>query len=125
MLGSAVDGFAGVEVQGVHRLLDDVGLLGTAEVEPELLAHHLASDRGGFFLGFVDQTLRLGGYAGDFGVDLRIEREGGKAQVTKPRTALKGAGFTECVIGVFEKIDFRKPKGGTTVVSYSIRFTPR
>ncbi|AKT40261.1 uncharacterized protein CMC5_044140 [Chondromyces crocatus] len=62
---------------------------------------------------------------GDFGVDLRIEREGGKAQVTKPRTALKGEGFSACVVGVFEKIDFRKPKGGTTVVSYSIRFTPR
>ena len=62
---------------------------------------------------------------GDFGVDLRIEREGGKAQVQKPRTALKGEGFSECVIGVFEKIEFRKPKGGTTVVSYSLRFTPR
>jgi len=62
---------------------------------------------------------------GDFGVDLRIEREGGKAQVTKPRTALKGEGFSACVIGVFEKIDFRKPKGGATVVSYSLRFTPR
>lgn len=61
---------------------------------------------------------------GDFGVDLRIEREGGKAQVTKPRTALKGEGFSACVVGVFEKIDFRKPRGGTTVVSYSIRFAP-
>jgi hypothetical protein len=61
---------------------------------------------------------------GDFGIDLRIEKDGGKAKVTKPRTALKGEGFTPCMVGVFEKIDFRKPKGGATVVSYSLRFTP-
>jgi hypothetical protein len=61
---------------------------------------------------------------GDFGVDLRIERDGGKAQITKPRTAIRGDGFTACMIGVFERVEFRKPKGGTTVVSYSLRFTP-
>lgn len=62
---------------------------------------------------------------GDFGVDLRIDKEGGLAKVSHPRTSLKGEGFEACVIAVFEQIDFRKPKGGTTVVSYSLRFTPR
>jgi hypothetical protein len=61
---------------------------------------------------------------GDFGVDLRIDRAGGKARVSHPRTSLKGAGFKECVVRTFEAIDFLKPKGGTTTVSYSLRFTP-
>jgi hypothetical protein len=61
---------------------------------------------------------------GDFGVDLRIDRAGGKAQVSHPRTALKGKDFKDCVVRTFEAIDFLKPKGGTTTVSYSLRFTP-
>jgi hypothetical protein len=61
---------------------------------------------------------------GDFGVDLRIDRAGGKAKVSHPRTALKGKEFEACVVRVFEEIDFLKPKGGTTTVSYSLRFTP-
>ncbi|WP_437766958.1 hypothetical protein WMF27_21750 [Sorangium sp. So ce281] len=61
---------------------------------------------------------------GDFGIDLRIEKDGGKAEVRKPRTALKGQAFTKCVVGVFEQIDFLKPRRGATVVSYSLRFTP-
>jgi hypothetical protein len=64
------------------------------------------------------------GKGGDFGVDLRIDREGGKARVSHPRTALKGKEFKECVVRAFEAIEFRKPKGGTTTVSYSLRFTP-
>ena len=62
--------------------------------------------------------------AGDFGVDLLIPREGGKAEVTNPRTAIKGEGFESCVVSVFEGIDFLKPKTGKTMVSYSVRFTP-
>ncbi len=61
---------------------------------------------------------------GDFGVDLRIAREGGKAKVSHPRTALKGKAFQSCVVEAFERIDFLKPKGGDTTVSYSLRFTP-
>lgn len=64
------------------------------------------------------------GEKGDFGVDLRIEREGGKAKVSHPRTAIKDKAFQACVVGVFEKIDFRKPRTGATVVSYSLRFSP-
>jgi hypothetical protein len=61
---------------------------------------------------------------GDFGVDLRIEPKGGKAKVSEPRTAIRGDDFKGCVISVFEAIDFHEPKGGATVVSYSLRFTP-
>ena len=61
---------------------------------------------------------------GDFGLDLLIDRAGGKAKVSHPRTSLKGAGFKECLVAVFEAIDFKKPRGGTTTVSYSVRFTP-
>jgi hypothetical protein len=61
---------------------------------------------------------------GDFGVDLRIDKAGGAAKVSHPRSALKGKPFHECVVHVFEGIDFLKPKGGTTNVSYSLRFTP-
>lgn len=61
---------------------------------------------------------------GDFGLDLRIDRAGGKATTSHARTVLKGEGFKECMIAAFEAIDFEKPKGGTTTVSYSVRFTP-
>ena len=61
---------------------------------------------------------------GTFGIDLRIERQGGKASVSHPRTVIKGKAFEACVVRVFESIDFLKPKGGKTVVSYSLRFTP-
>jgi hypothetical protein len=62
---------------------------------------------------------------GDVSVDLRVDKAGGKAKLTKLKTALKGKAFEECVSSVFEAIDFRKPKGGTTNVSYSLRFTPQ
>jgi len=63
-------------------------------------------------------------HGGDFGVDLLIEAEGGKAKVTAPRTRMKGAGFEDCVVKVFASIDFLKPRFGKTVVSYSLQFTP-
>lgn len=61
---------------------------------------------------------------GDFGLDLLIDKAGGKAKASHPRTSLKGAGFKECMVAAFEAIDFKKPKGGVTTVSYSVRFTP-
>jgi len=62
---------------------------------------------------------------GDVSIDLRIDRAGGKpTQVKPPKTSIKGADFKECVVHTFEAIEFLKPKGGTTVVSYSLRFTP-
>jgi hypothetical protein len=61
---------------------------------------------------------------GDFGVDLLIQPEGGRAKVTNPRTGIHGDAFKACVVAVFEQIDFQKPKKGLTMVSYSLRFTP-
>jgi hypothetical protein len=61
---------------------------------------------------------------GDFGVDLLIQPGGGRAKVTNPRTAIHPDAFKECVVAVFEKIDFQKPRKGLTMVSYSLRFSP-
>lgn len=62
---------------------------------------------------------------GTFGVDLLIDKAGGKPKsVTKPRSPMKPHEFSECMVHAFEQIDFQKPKGGNTKVSYSLRFTP-
>ena len=61
---------------------------------------------------------------GDFGVDLLVPAAGGQAKVSHPRTSLKGERFEECVMGIFEAVDFQKPRFGLTTVSYSLRFTP-
>ncbi len=64
------------------------------------------------------------GRAVDFGVDLSIGKDGGKATVSHPRTA-EAPEFRDCVVRVFEQIEFLKPRGGATVVSYSLRFAPK
>ncbi|MGH7435506.1 MAG: hypothetical protein ACRENE_07510, partial [Polyangiaceae bacterium] len=61
---------------------------------------------------------------GDFGVDLLIPAEGGRATVSNPRTAIHPGAFRDCVVKVFEQIDFAKPRGSRTMASYSLRFTP-
>ncbi|MBK6516763.1 MAG: hypothetical protein IPM79_21150 [Polyangiaceae bacterium] len=61
---------------------------------------------------------------GDVSVDLRVEKEGGKASLKKYKSALKGEGFEACIRAVYEGIDFEKPADGATMVSYSLRFTP-
>ncbi|MBX3197377.1 MAG: hypothetical protein KF894_04395 [Labilithrix sp.] len=65
----------------------------------------------------------------DFGVDLLIEAAGGKPKVSNPRSSLdksETAGFTACVVGIFESVEFAKLVGrGRTGVSYSLRFTRR
>lgn len=60
---------------------------------------------------------------GSFGVDLKIPRAGGAPVAEQPRTRLRGAGFQECMLAAFGKVQFEKPKRGPTVVSYSVRFT--
>jgi hypothetical protein len=62
---------------------------------------------------------------GDFGVDLQIEAKGGLAKVSNPRTNLPGDAFRACMVKIFEAIEFQKPKGGRTIVSYSLGFEPR
>jgi hypothetical protein len=68
-----------------------------------------------------DEQRRQGG---DFGVDLLIEAKGGLAKVTHPRTTIASDAFRDCVVRVFEQVEFQKPKGGRTMVSYSLHFEP-
>ncbi len=60
---------------------------------------------------------------GRFGVDLHVPRAGGHPRIEQPRTALRGPDFRACLGGVFESVDFQKPKHGPTTLSYSLRFT--
>ena len=64
------------------------------------------------------------GQTGDISVELKVEHEGGKARVRPNRSTFKNKDFNACVITVLEGIDFLKPRTGTTVLNYSIRFTP-
>lgn len=59
---------------------------------------------------------------GVFGVDLFIRREGGHPEVRQPRTGMKGEAFRECVVKVFEAVEFERPAKGPTVISYSVKF---
>jgi hypothetical protein len=61
---------------------------------------------------------------GDFGVDLLIQPEGGRPRVSNPRTGIHPDAFRDCLVGVFETIDFKRPLKGLTMVSYALRFTP-
>jgi hypothetical protein len=60
---------------------------------------------------------------GSFGIDLKIARGGGAPVAEQPRTRIRGAGFQECMVAAFGKVQFEKPKAGPTVISYSVRFT--
>lgn len=58
-----------------------------------------------------------------FGVDMRIKGEGGTAKISNPRSGLKGGGVKECLVSVFEAIEFPKqPKNAPRMVSFSIEF---
>ncbi len=59
---------------------------------------------------------------GRFGVDLHVARAGGHPRIEQPRTSLRGPDFRACLGGVFESVEFQKPKHGPTTLSYSLRF---
>ncbi len=61
---------------------------------------------------------------GDVSLDLKIDRAGGKAELQKYKSGIPGEAFKTCVSDLFKEIEFKKPKTGTTIVSYSLRFTP-
>lgn len=67
---------------------------------------------------------KVEGQKGDISVELRVERDGGKARVKPNKSTFKDREFNECIYKVFESIDFLKPKTGTTVLNFSLRFTP-
>ncbi len=60
---------------------------------------------------------------GSFGIDLKIGRGGGAPGLEQPRTKIRGAGFKECMVSAFGKVQFAKPKAGPTVISYSVMFS--
>jgi hypothetical protein len=62
---------------------------------------------------------------GTFGVDILVKRPGGQAEIRQPRTAMGGTKFRDCVMDVFRRVEFQKPKLGPTVFSYSLRFSIR
>lgn len=58
-----------------------------------------------------------------FGVDIRIPGQGGPAKVTNPRSGLKGEGVKECMVSVFQGVEFAKqPNGQPRMVSFSVEF---
>ena len=59
---------------------------------------------------------------GRFGIDLHIGRNGGRARLEQPRTALRGPEFRACLSNVFAAVEFQRPKRGPTTLSYSLRF---
>jgi hypothetical protein len=61
---------------------------------------------------------------GDVSLDLKIDKAGGKAELQKYKSGIPGDAFKSCVSDLFKEIEFKKPKTGTTIVSYSLRFTP-
>lgn len=58
---------------------------------------------------------------GTFGIDLLVGKDGGRPEVTNPRTGIPGAEFRACVVAVFEGLAFERPKRGATKLSYSLR----
>jgi hypothetical protein len=60
---------------------------------------------------------------GTFGVDLRVERDGGSPSVQAVRTAMKGDALRQCLEEAFRGLTFGKPSKGPTVLSVSIHFS--
>ncbi len=61
----------------------------------------------------------------ELGVDLHIPAAGHLAKVSHPRSTLPSQEFIDCAVAVYAKIDFLPPKTGETIVSYSVRITPK
>jgi hypothetical protein len=60
---------------------------------------------------------------GTFGVDLLVSAQGGKAEVSAPRTSMRGDAFRQCVVAAFGAVEFGAPKRGATRLSYSLAFS--
>lgn len=64
------------------------------------------------------------GTQGTFGVDLHVGRKGVVERVEQPRPGLPGDEFRDCMVRVFEKVQF-EPMSSPVVISYSVRFSVR
>lgn len=58
---------------------------------------------------------------GTFGVDLRVDRIGGRPSIQALRTVMKGERFKTCVQQAFEGLEFSRPSK-PTVLSASVQF---
>jgi hypothetical protein len=78
--------------------------------------------------GFPDylecyRELDVPGKEGTFGVDLRIEGQGGRPRVEQTRTKLSGDDFKQCMVRSIEALRFKPPPSGRALmVSYSVKF---
>jgi hypothetical protein len=60
---------------------------------------------------------------GTFGIQVLIPADGGKADVSLPKTGIKGDAFKECMVGVYTDMEFDPPKGHVkTNATYSVIF---
>jgi hypothetical protein len=59
---------------------------------------------------------------GTFGVDLLVPKDGGHAELSNPRTSMKGDAFRDCVVEAFKAVAFERPKRGATKLSYALAF---
>lgn len=97
---------------------------GAAKDEEQRRAAQRALERG--FPRFLDcyRLVEQPGVEGTFGADLRVEVDGGRPAVSRPRTALRGDAFRACMIRAFESTRFEAPSiGRVLVVSYSVKFS--
>ena len=60
---------------------------------------------------------------GSFGVDLRVEREGGHPTLQSVRTVMKGDKMRACLEQAVKAAQFTKPAKGATVLSVSVNFS--
>lgn len=72
------------------------------------------------------RELETPGKEGTFGVDLRVEAQGGRARVEQTRTKLSGDEFKACMVRSLEALRFKAPpRGRAVMVSYSVKFAFR
>lgn len=61
---------------------------------------------------------------GTYGIQLLIPGQGGKAEVSLPKSGIKGDAFKECMFQVYTDMEFDPPKGHIkTNATYSVIFT--
>lgn len=61
---------------------------------------------------------------GTYGIQLLIPGAGGKAEVSLPKSGIKGEDFKACMLDVYTEMDFDPPKGKIkTNATYSVIFT--
>lgn len=61
---------------------------------------------------------------GTYGIQLLIPADGGKAEVSLPKSGIKGDAFKECMLATYTEMEFDPPKGHIkTNATYSVIFS--